>query len=318
MEMENGFDDECQEEQVEDIQLQEAEVKTKPPMLKMCQSCNCKCHIRHSDCPTCHAPFTKKRDMPKTPSELERKYPSNIWSQILKKAQQLHHSGGYDVLILAHKPNPQRGFVPEYCTPGAASNFMLNYTDLVGNLWKQHILNYYAGQSKSPVSSAATLTSANSSAATLTSANSSATLTSANSSAATLTSDNSSAATLTSANSSAATLTSANSSVATLTSANSSAATLTSDNSSAATLTSANSSAATLTSANSSVATLTSANSSAATLTLANSSELLPKKRRRRCGHCDGCKAIKCGTCKFCTKPSLKRPCINKKCKKLA
>ena len=54
-------------------------------MLKMCQSC--KCHIRHSDCPTCHAPFTKKRDMPKTPSELERKYPSNIWSQILKKVQ---------------------------------------------------------------------------------------------------------------------------------------------------------------------------------------------------------------------------------------
>ena len=52
------------------------------------------------------------------------------------------------MLILAHKPNPQRGFVPEYCTPGAASNFMLNYTDLVGNLWKQHILNYYAGLCK--------------------------------------------------------------------------------------------------------------------------------------------------------------------------
>lgn len=59
-------------------------------MLKTCQSCNCKCHIRYSDCPTCHAPFVKKRDIPKTPSELERKYPSNIWSQIIKKVHYVH------------------------------------------------------------------------------------------------------------------------------------------------------------------------------------------------------------------------------------
>ena len=41
------------------------------------------------------------------------------------------------------------------------------------------------------------------------------------------------------------------------------------------------------------------------------------KKRRRRCLDCDGCKAPKCETCKYCLDPTLKRPCIMKTCKQL-
>lgn len=51
------------------------------------------------------------------------------------QARQLHHSSGYDVVILAHKPNPVRGFVPCFSTIGAASTFLSNHP-LVGRLWE--------------------------------------------------------------------------------------------------------------------------------------------------------------------------------------
>jgi len=60
------------------------------------------------------------------------------------QAQQLHHSFGYDIVILAHKPNPMRGFVPHFSTVGAASTYFANYP-VVGSLWEQHMVNYYAG-----------------------------------------------------------------------------------------------------------------------------------------------------------------------------
>ncbi|XP_065894851.1 uncharacterized protein [Dysidea avara] len=41
------------------------------------------------------------------------------------------------------------------------------------------------------------------------------------------------------------------------------------------------------------------------------------KKQRRRYGNCNGCRATKCGVCNFCSKPSLKKPCVNRKCTSL-
>ncbi|XP_065895217.1 uncharacterized protein [Dysidea avara] len=36
--------------------------------------------------------------------------------------------------------------------------------------------------------------------------------------------------------------------------------------------------------------------------------------RRKRCRECDGCRATKCGNCKYCFHPSLKRACMMRKC----
>ena len=38
------------------------------------------------------------------------------------------------------------------------------------------------------------------------------------------------------------------------------------------------------------------------------------RKRKIRCQKCEGCLAQKCNQCHFCLKPSMKKPCVKRKC----
>ena len=50
---------------------------------------------------------------------------------------------------------------------------------------------------------------------------------------------------------------------------------------------------------------------------IVNSTLSKSRKRRVRCKNCLGCQSAACGTCKYCSNPKLKRPCIQTKCTNL-